>query len=128
MRVVKLFSWHISHHYSYELHHLNVIFTTYTCGVYWTRENSYRYFSSSEYRPFCVVSTGRPVKTIAFSSHIILIFRLLGLPILTKRPSTLAFKSGICYNTRNLPGRRVSTSQVDLDQTCYAFTCWKNRS
>ena len=89
---MKLFSWHISHHYSYELHHLNVIFTTYTCGVYWTRENSYRYFSSSEYRPFCVVSIGRPVKTIAFSSHIILIFRLLGLPILTKRPSSLVSK------------------------------------
>ena len=71
---------------------MNVIFTTYTCGVYWTRENSYRYFSSSEYRPFCVVSIGRPVKTIAFSSHIILIFRLLGLPILTKRPSSLVSK------------------------------------
>ena len=74
------------------VHHLNVIFTTYTCGVYWTRENSRRYFSSREYRPFCVVSIGRPVKTIAFSSHIILIFRLLGLPILTKRPSTLVSK------------------------------------
>ena len=82
---MKLFSWHISHHYSYELHHLNVIFTTYTCDVYWKRENSHRYFSS-EYRPYCVVSIGRPVKTIAFSSHIILILCLLGLPILTKNP------------------------------------------
>ena len=89
---MKLVSWHISHHYSYELHHLNVIFTNYTCGVYWTRENSNRYFSSSEYRPFCVVSIGRPVKTITFSSHIILILRLLGLPILTKRPSSLVSK------------------------------------
>ena len=90
VRVVKLVSWHISYH-SYELHHLNVTFTTYTCGVYWTRENALRYFSSSD-RPFCVVSIGRPVKTIAFSSHIILILRLLGLPILTKKPSSLVSK------------------------------------
>ena len=54
--------------------------------------NSHRYFSSSEYRPFCVVSIGRLVKTIAFSSHIILILRLLSLPILTKKPSSLVSK------------------------------------
>ena len=88
VRVVKLVSWHISHHYPYELHHLNVIFTTYTCGVYWTRENSHIYFSSSGY-PFWVVSIEWPVKTIAFSSHIILILRVLGLPIFTKKPSSL---------------------------------------
>ena len=59
--------------------------------MYWTRENSHRYFSSSGY-PFWVVSIGRPVKTIDFSSHIVLILRLLGLPIFTKKPSSLVSK------------------------------------
>ena len=48
LRVVKLLSW-------YELHHLNVIFTTNTCGVYWTSENSRRYFFLNESHPFYVV-------------------------------------------------------------------------
>ena len=116
VRVVKLVSWHISFH-SYELHHLNVTFTTYTCGVYWTRENALRYFSSSD-RPFCVVSIGRPVKTIAFSSHII-------------SYSSNHNRSSPKWNLqqyKKLARQRVSTSQVDLDQTCYAFTCWKDRS
>ena len=86
-------SWHISHHYSYELHDLNVIFPTNTCGVYWKRENSHRYFFSSEIRRFCVVwKTGKNKYIIAFSEDIILTFRPLGLPIFTKKPSSLVSK------------------------------------
>ena len=47
--------------------------------------------SLSECRPFCVVwNTGK--LTIAFASHIILIIRLLGPPIFTKKPSSLVSK------------------------------------
>ena len=54
-------------------------------------------------------------------------FRPLGLPIFTKKTLITGFKNGIRHNTRNLPGRRVSTPQVDLDPTCFPFTCWKDR-
>ena len=59
---------------------------------------------------------------MAFSSHIIGHLRPSDL---YQKTLIIGVKNGIRSNTRNLPGRRVSTSQADLDQTCYAFTAGK---
>ena len=61
------------------------------CGLCWTRENLHRYFFLSECHPFCV-NWENGIKKQAFSSYIILIFILLGLPIFTRKPSSLVTK------------------------------------
>ena len=79
--------------------------------------------SLSECRPFCVVwNTG---KNYSFCKPHHIDYSSLRSSDLYQKTLITGLKNGILSNTRNLPGRRVSTSQVDLDQTCYTFTCWK---
>ena len=81
--------------------------------------------SLSECRPFCVVwNTG---KNYSFCKPHHIDYSSLRSSDLYQKTLITGLKNGIHHNTRNLPGRRVSTSQADLDQTCFPFTCWKDR-